>query len=386
MIPLRARGHASASLSTSVVGRVTSVPVIESVRRDHILRVRGSDVASDVAAYAGVMTEATDLATIGPAIKAVVGVRTDHLNDGDIVALDPSGQVRTLFRKDARSNFLFTTDRCNSFCLMCSQPPRQVDDRWRVTELWRLLELIDPGTAELGITGGEPTLLGDDFVALLEMCRDRLPKTALHVLSNGRRFRHTSFARRIAAVGHADLMIGVPLYSDLDWQHDHIVQAKGAFDDTLLGLQNLGRFGVPVEIRVVLHRLTVPRLIALVEFIYRNLTFTSQVALMGLEPIGLAIPNMGQLWMDPVDYADELAEATRSLARRGMNVMIYNHQLCTVHQSVWPYCRQSISDWKNEYLPACASCTVQSTCAGFFSSAVEAVHSRGISPILGSAG
>jgi His-Xaa-Ser system radical SAM maturase HxsC len=381
MIPLRAKGRASVNLPTSIVGRVTLAGVAPKARPDHVFVGRRNQSAADLSGYAGLCDGGDDVTDIPAGMPAVIGVSTDHLRDGDIVALDPTGQVRTLFRKEARSHFLFATDRCNSYCLMCSQPPRQVDDRWRVGEMLRVLELIDPATPELGITGGEPTLLGDDFILLLEACRDRLPRTALHILSNGRLLR-TPLAQRIASVGHGDLMLGVPLYSDLDWHHDHVVQAKGAFDETMLGLQNLGRFGVPVEIRVVLHRLTVPRLGALAEFIYRNLTFASQVALMGLEPVGLALPNMSQLWMDPVDYAAELEKATLHLAKRGVKVMIYNHQLCTVPEAVWPFCRQSISEWKNEYLRVCDGCTMRSRCGGFFSSAIGGQHSRGIQPIL----
>jgi hypothetical protein len=37
-----------------------------------------------------------------------------------------------------------------------------------------------------------------------------LPRTAVHVLTNGRRFSDPSFARAIARVRHPDLMLGVP--------------------------------------------------------------------------------------------------------------------------------------------------------------------------------
>jgi hypothetical protein len=64
----------------------------------------------------------------------------------------------------------------------------------------------------------------------------------------------------------------------------------------LIGLQNLGRHGVPVEIRV-LHRYTFERLPQLAEFIYRNLTFASHVTFMGMEMMGFAINSL-----DAVDW------------------------------------------------------------------------------------
>ena len=218
---------------------------------------------------------------------------------------------------------------------MCSQPPKPVDDRHRIAEHLRLVELIDPSTPELGITGGEPTLLKDDLLILVERCRELLPQTALHVLSNGRLFYYGSFARRLAGIGHPDLMIGVPLYSDVDSEHDYVVQSAGAFDQTLIGLQNLGRYGVPVEIRIVVHRLTYARLPRLAEFIYRNLPFASHVALMGLEIMGFAVPNLADLWIDPVEYGRELVTSVNFLAQHGLRVSIYNHQLCVVPREAW---------------------------------------------------
>lgn len=175
-------------------------------------------------------------------------------------------------------------------------------------------------------------------------------------------------------------MLGIPVYSDVDYQHDYVVQAKNAFDETLLGLYNLAACEVPVEIRVVLHKQTYRRLPQLAEFIYRNLPFAAHVALMGMEMFGYVHLNMETLWIDPTEYAAELEEATLTLALHGMNVSIYNHQLCTIPQSVWPFTRKSISDWKNVYLEPCDSCGVRNLCGGFFQSATKR-HSGSIHPL-----
>lgn len=304
-------------------------------------------------------------------VPTVAGIATDHLSTGDVVRIEPSGHVRTLYRRNSQHNALFATDQCNSYCVMCSQPPRKVDDSGRMAEHLRLIELIDPATASLSITGGEPTLFKNDFLRLIAACKLHLPNTGLHVLTNGRMFYYDSFARELGRIAHPDLMLGVPLYSDLDYHHDHVVQAHGAFDQTMVGLHNLGRHSVPVEIRVVVHRQTWERLPQLAEFIYRNLTFADHVTFMGLEMMGFAIPNVSMLWIDPYDYAQQLEEAVLALADRGMSVSIYNHQLCTLPASVWTFARRSISDWKNEYLLECDRCAVLSACGGFFASCLQ---------------
>ena len=135
------------------------------------------------------------------------------------------------------------------------------------------------------------------------------------------------------------------------------------------GVLNLGQLRQRIEIRVVIHKQTARELPEIAEFIARNLTFVDQVALMGLEMIGFARANVDALWIDPADYQTELIEAVRRLDRRKIPTMIYNHQLCLLDRELWPFAVRSISDWKNEYHPECAKCSVRESCGGFFFSA-----------------
>jgi His-Xaa-Ser system radical SAM maturase HxsC len=181
-------------------------------------------------------------------------------------------------------------------------------------------------------------------------------------------------------VRHPALSAGIPLYGAVDHIHDHVVQAAGAFDETVLGILRLKDQGQRVEIRIVLHLLTAPRLRETCAWIARNLPFVDHVALMGLENTGFAIANDAQLWIDPMDYQPELAAGVDILATAGVHVSVYNLPLCVLHPAVRPYAVQSISDWKNAYASECQDCSARSACAGFFSSG-RPKFSRGIHAI-----
>lgn len=302
-----------------------------------------------------------------------------YLREGDVVKFSPERPaIRTIYRKNSKHNSLLVTERCNNFCLMCSQPPRDIDDSYIVGELLKAIPLMDRETAEIGITGGEPTLLGDSLVDLIWSCKNNLPCTSLHVLSNGRNFAG-DLAKKVAAVKHHDLMIGIPVYSDISNIHDYVVQADGAFDETIRGILNLKRHKQKVEVRVVIHKQTYERLPQLAQFLARNLLFVDHVALMGLEMMGFTKPNIEDLWIDPLDYQAQLVEAVQTLTRYNMRTSIYNHQLCLLDPQLWPYSVKSISDWKNEYLSACDGCAKKESCGGFFSSAYFR-HSQNIKP------
>src|SRR5207237_263494 len=160
------------------------------------------------------------------------------------------------------------TERCNHYCLMCSQPPKDIDDGWIIDEISDAIDLIDPRTESIGFTGGEPLLERQRSLGLLGKMRARLPQPRVTVLSHGR-------------------------------------------------------------------------------------AFVDHIALMGLENTGLALANPELLWIDPLDYADDLAQGVGVLRGAGVHVSVYNLPLCLLDRSVWDVAVQSISDWKNAYLPVC---------------------------------
>lgn len=350
--------------------------------RESAYLCRGGAVPPGFAMYLAVEGRRGALDSVPAGVAVGVLPRTaGYLADGDIIRISPQAKTyRVVFRRASRHHSILLTERCNHYCLMCSQPPRDVDDDWLMDEVEHLIPLIPTDTAELGFTGGEPTIYGDRLVNLLRLTDRLLPRTAVHVLSNGRRFADWQFAKAYANVNHHDLMVGIPLYSDDPVRHNYVVQAEGAFDETIAGILNLKRLQQRVELRVVIHAQTVERLPKLAEFIARNLLFVDQVALMGLEVTGFGRGNLKTLWVDPYDYRHVLEDAVEILDAYRIPTSVYNHQLCVVTPGVRRFCVQSISDWKNEYLPQCDACNLKSRCGGFFSSQVKYRYSDHIEP------
>src|SRR5205823_4118215 len=125
----------------------------------------------------------------------VLGEEMRYLADGDVVRVDPRrSHLAALYRKTAGTNSLLVTERCDNYCVMCSQPPKTADDSWLIDELREVVPLMSIDTREIGITGGEPALLGERLVELVELLKRQLPHTAVHILSNGRRFSDQAFA------------------------------------------------------------------------------------------------------------------------------------------------------------------------------------------------
>ncbi len=290
-----------------------------------------------------------------------------YLSSGDVVRVTPGPNLRVVFRKKNPTNYITITEQCNSFCVMCSQPPRPEDDSYLFDEYISSLPLFDIDAREIGISGGEPTLNEEKFVKLLNSINCYLPRTSIHVLSNGKSFAKRNFVEEVAKTNHYDLMFGIPLYSSVPYIHDYIVQDRGAFQKTINGILNLKQYGQKIELRFVIQEANYSDLELFAEFVSRNLQFIDQVAFMALEATGFARSNFDSLWVEPHIYASKLLSAVSILNKYKIKVRLFNFQLCTLPKELWSCSVKSISDWKNCYIDECSLCTVKSACGGFFS-------------------
>lgn len=276
--------------------------------------------------------------------------------------------MRDIIDIQSNDNALFVTGQCNNHCLMCCQPPVKRNDIDFFYE--KNIRLIDSTPIELptiGITGGEPTLLGDRLFDLIAHIRKRLPNTHIQILSNGRQFADGLYAEKLAQVSEGMVIVGVPFHSDSPIIHDRIAGAKNAYNQTLLGLYNLAANDIDIELRIVLTKQNYQRLPQMARFISKNLAFVSTVAFMAMEDIGYTIKNRNLIWIEPLDYMPQLQQAIQYLAQLEFDVSLFNLPLCLLPGSLRPFAKQSISDWKNKYLPICDTCTSKSECCGFFS-------------------
>jgi His-Xaa-Ser system radical SAM maturase HxsC len=303
------------------------------------------------------------------------------LSEGDIILFRPNGYLKILYKSDSLDNSLFVTEQCNNKCLMCSQPPRLNDDFDYYFKLnSKLIEILPQELETLGITGGEPTLIGIRLIELLKALKIRLHKTSIQLLSNGRLFSNLEYTKRISGISLPNLLFGIPFHSDYYRDHDYIAQSNRAYSETLKGLYNLARMDQNIELRIVINKINYKRLFQISEYIFKNLSFVSHIAFMALEYTGYVPKNNEKIWIDPVIYRNELEKAVLNLNSWGMNVSIFNLPLCLTNKPLYKFVKKSISDWKIHYFEQCNNCILREDCGGDFGTSLR--HSKNISAIL----
>jgi His-Xaa-Ser system radical SAM maturase HxsC len=349
----------------------------DKVSKGYILQNNtGSDLSFDVLI-------SKNLNEVIPKIKFIFLFPDDivKLSDGDILLFSRNGLISLIYKSKSQDNTLFVTEQCNNRCLMCSQPPRIKDDiNYYYNLNSKLIDLLPQDLIKLGITGGEPTLLGEKLLHLLSKILVRLPSTAIYLLTNGKLFANMIYAKQFSQVELHNVLFGIPFHSDFYKEHDFIAQSNGAYYETLKGLYNLARFNQNIELRVVINKLNYKRLPKISEYIFKNLPFVTHVAFMALEYTGFVPKNNNKIWIDPVVYINELKTAVLYLAAWGMNVSIYNLPLCLLDKTLYKYAKKSISEWKVEYFETCQNCILKKDCGGDFGTSLK--HSSNILAIL----
>lgn len=303
-----------------------------------------------------------------------------HLHEGDIVRIDGKGNIHILWETESTHNVFLLTEACNCKCIMCPQPV-QHHNSVLLHEANQVLNLLKHRRIEqMCITGGEPTLLNDNFIQFLRKCIQEHPLAHIDILTNGKSFSNQEFTKKVAQVATNNVCFCVSLHSEIDTLHDYLAGTDGSFLATQHGLYNLAEYGCKIEIRHVVNKINAIRLRSFAEHMYNYFPFCVHYVFMGMELYGNAAYNKNIIDISPKEYKNELRDAVLYLHRRGLPVSIYNIPLCLCDPKVRKFACQSISSWKNTYMDICNECNVKMKCAGFFSTSMS-LPSNHIEPI-----
>ncbi|HCQ5248704.1 TPA: His-Xaa-Ser system radical SAM maturase HxsC [Acinetobacter baumannii] len=290
------------------------------------------------------------------------------LEANDVVAIDLyKKNLNVLLRASDTHHTLFLTNRCNNYCIMCSQPPTKHDDSWLIEQALEIIKHLSYVPMNIGLTGGEPLLLDKNLRLIIDTIHHKFPSTKIDVLTNGRLFSNSEVAELVLSNLETKVNWLIPLYGHADLLHDFVVQQHLAFEETLEGFYVLQNYEQPIQLRIVLVKPVLENLLNLCNYIRSNLPFINEVAFIGCEPIGFALANRELSQVDIKEWWKELENAADILINSKIRFIFMNIPLCCLPENLWDFAALSISDWKNTYDPVCQECDLRGKCCGLFS-------------------
>lgn len=300
-------------------------------------------------------------------------------SDDDVLSIDNRGIVYEEYRTTSSDNAIVCTLQCNSNCFMCpcSEMSRRTSGICSLEELQELIRYIPRTAPFITITGGEPTLLKNDFFGLFKTLQYEFNETKFLLLTNGRAFADYSFTQRFVECLPNNIRVGIPIYGYNEDTHDVITQTKGSFKQAVIGIHNLLHYNIETELRIVLTKQNINNMEKIARYIIKYFRGIACVNFMGLELMGNAAKNSEKVWL-PFDEAFQKSKkAIRLLIGNGINTQLYNFPLCSVEPAYWEICAKSISDYKVEFGEECQECDLKEICGGVFDSTKRVINFKG---------
>lgn len=321
---------------------------------------------------------------IGVELKKFTLIRNENedINVGDIIAVSENGNISFLYSNDENEIDLFMTNQCNSNCVMCPLSEYVRKEKKKNQQKWleAYIDLLPCDVGYINITGGEPTLYQDSFLAIMKKVTEKFDRTDYQLLTNGRSLADRRFLEKVLEVIPRGIRFAIPLHSSDEFIHDGITQSKGSFRQTDRGIKNLLQSMQKVEIRIVLSKKNIDTVIETAEYIISNYSGVFCVNFIGMEMMGNAAVNREELWLDYEDVFIKAKPAIDKLVEAGIDVQLYNFPLCAVDRGYWPIAAKSITDYKIRFMDECDGCSVKEICGGFFFSTKQVMQPK-VKPI-----
>lgn len=256
-------------------------------------------------------------------------------------------------------------NKCNNRCLMCSNPPDYSQSGgYRVEDLLQRIGKINPKEGEVYLTGGEPTL-HPDFLKLLSILRKKCPEAKIVLDTNGRMFCYLDFLKKTLDNGKMEFQVSLCGHNKVLFEK--ITRAKGSFEQTVEGIKNilaLKSNNNEVEVRVVIHRLTLPHLDKIYSFVRKSFPQIERLIFIFMEYEGIAGINrkmIGVTYREARPYLEKLFSKTK---KSPFEIRFYHFPLCVLSSKFWPYIWRTLPKEEVTFLSKCKQCCHREHCLG----------------------
>ncbi len=286
----------------------------------------------------------------------------------DVFELWENGTLLNCYDDSSTDNYFFVTGQCNSNCVMCPSPDasRKDADMANIEKLINIANHISSDAPHLTITGGEPFMAGEKIFDFIRTLKDKFDQTEFLLLTNGRIFAIDKYVELLKENAPEDITLAIPIHGSCSEKHDAITQAKGSFNQTLLGVKKLLASGFAIEIRLVACNLNVDDFGNIANLIVDQLPGIKYVSVMAPEMTGSAYINRDRVWKPYSQIFTDIEASLLHMIKNGIDVKLYNFPLCTVSKKYRTLCEKSISPNKIRFAEVCERCKLKDACGGIF--------------------
>lgn len=280
-------------------------------------------------------------------------------------------------------------NRCNSRCIMCTNPvgfgekgksqvytfERLISRAKTFKEDWKRSQ------ENLNFTGGEPTI-HPDFLKILKWFRDEFPKNRIVLATNGRMFSYPWFVKECLKVNNLTVEIAILGYDAS--MHDGITRAKGSFNQTIVGIDNILKYrnsSQQLEIRIILIKQNYKHLGRILNLIKESFSLIDRVVIVFPELEGICGKNFKIVGITYKEVERLLSEVMNEWKTQFREIRLYHFPLCTLPPNLWKYTWRTQRAGEVTFLSRCDKCLYKKYCLGIHKDYLKIVGDREFKPV-----
>jgi MoaA/NifB/PqqE/SkfB family radical SAM enzyme len=157
--------------------------------------------------------------------------------------------------------------------------------------------------------------------------------------------------------------------------HDKITNAPGSFTQTIAGIENLLKYNVNVEIRIVINRINYKFLPQIAEYLSIKFPNIPTIAFIAMNIVGNARINAKKVSIRYDEMVPYLERALDIILAKKINTRLYSFPLCVLKQKYRKFAKRIIfyKD-KVQFLPQCEYCKCRKMCFGIWKSYIKEIN------------
>lgn len=295
---------------------------------------------------------------------------------------------------------------CNHKCMCCPLTTYdRLHKRLQLDEIRERISLIkkQDEKAHIVLSGGEP-MLHPDFLEILEYVVNE--GFDITVLSNSTCCKDREFVEKIRQIAPAcGFDIVTAIHSSTPSIHDRLTGVDGSLLETLEGIDNLVEAGIPVTIKHIFNRISLPTLIETFKYLEQHYPPQVGFQFCTMDYAGRAGKNVEELFITMQDIRKQiepLLDYIETRMVRCRSISFIETPYCLTDPYYWKYFNNAsggldayiapntderqidyeVGSECGAFYEPCTECAVKKWCAGTWKTAYKYGTTKLLNPII----
>ena len=295
-------------------------------------------------------------------------------------AIANSSQLIKMEQDKKFMTFLPVIFNCNDNCISCPVPRRTGNPNPSIKEIKKKIDEILSFSDHIEINGGEPTIR-NDLPKILEYIESKNAKE-ISLLTNTRRFCYNNYAKKIAKT--KNLKIITTLYGHDALLHNSITRTPKSFEQKIDGIKNLISYNVPIELRILIHKMNYKHLDSIANFIIENFQKENFEKIIIMNPrLTNTAKNHEHIVSEKITVlASVLEKPFLKLKEKGFKVGFFHFPHCVLSKQIQEFSHGATAGKPSVvFAEKCSKCSKKEKCSGIWKSYLEIFGEEEFNPI-----